>query len=162
MTISKDRCQVLHLGQTNPAAAGTAWGTALQTRTSQSLAKLKPEHSPAAWRAEGWNHRSTGSWPRGAISQPPATTGRGQHPERDLPVQDRLRKLQWGHWKATKMVTGWNTCPVRTEDAEFLQPTEETALGRELKWQLVATYRDITKKTDTSYLMRCKVRERKN
>lgn len=40
-----------------------------------------------------------------------------------------IRKLQWGHWKATKTFTGWNTCPMRTEDAGFLQPAEETGLG---------------------------------
>lgn len=85
MTFSKDRCQVLHLGQTTSMAAGTAWGTALQRSTSQGLAK----HNPAARRAERWSHRSTASWCRGAIPLLPETTGRGQHLRRDLPVQDR-------------------------------------------------------------------------
>lgn len=30
------------------------------------------------------------------------------------------------------MVTGWNTCPVRTEHAGLPQPAEETALGTKI------------------------------
>lgn len=106
---SRDKCQALHLGQTNSVAAGTAWGTALQARTSQGLAKPEPEHSSAARGARAGPTAAQAAEP-GCHSTAPCDH-RHTAPGRDLPVQDirswsevRKRPLQhlpcesWGCW----------------------------------------------------------------
>lgn len=158
MTFRKNRSKVLHLGQGNSVAQPEKQ----LCRQGPAKAWLSLSQSTALQQGELRDgHRSTGSWPRGATPQLPATTGRGQQPGRDLPVPDRHQETGVSSLKGHQDSHRLEHLPC--EDSGCWAPSACRRDSFRMRTKIAACcYRDVTKRTDPGYLVRCKVGERKN